>query len=101
RHTRSKRDWSSDVCSSDLLFGQPAKYARFLGLELQFVYHGRLLVVMPQGAALSQNGRVLESAAVSHVSVGRGADGLAATAVALRSEERRVGKESEGGGERT
>src|SRR5438067_3604555 len=21
RHTRSKRDWSSDVCSSDLLFG--------------------------------------------------------------------------------
>src|SRR5699024_11376428 len=22
RHTRSKRDWSSDVCSSDLLIGQ-------------------------------------------------------------------------------
>src|SRR5699024_11818453 len=23
RHTRSKRDWSSDVCSSDLVRGQP------------------------------------------------------------------------------
>src|SRR5207249_7043805 len=22
RHTRSKRDWSSDVCSSDLVFGE-------------------------------------------------------------------------------
>src|SRR5207249_7806196 len=25
RHTRSKRDWSSDVCSSDLAKGQPIK----------------------------------------------------------------------------
>src|SRR5207249_9503165 len=24
RHTRSKRDWSSDVCSSDLILFQPA-----------------------------------------------------------------------------
>src|SRR5699024_4602915 len=24
RHTRSKRDWSSDVCSSDLILGEPA-----------------------------------------------------------------------------
>src|SRR5207249_7802182 len=23
RHTRSKRDWSSDVCSSDLHYGRP------------------------------------------------------------------------------
>src|SRR5437868_8645009 len=25
RHTRSKRDWSSDVCSSDLKFRPPAR----------------------------------------------------------------------------
>src|SRR5699024_12173267 len=34
RHTRSKRDWSSDVCSSDLLCGRPpppAAYARRRG----------------------------------------------------------------------
>jgi len=72
-----------DLGAVPSLFGQPAKYARFLGLELQFVYRGRLLVVMPQGAVLSQNGRVLESAAVSHVSVGPGADGLARAALAL------------------
>src|SRR5699024_11801412 len=28
RHTRSKRDWSSDVCSSDLLFKQNDKVIR-------------------------------------------------------------------------
>src|SRR5699024_11392753 len=38
RHTRSKRDWSSDVCSSDLLLGEgvePAVIARaFAGTEV-------------------------------------------------------------------
>src|SRR5207249_5426806 len=28
RHTRSKRDWSSDVCSSDLRTGRPSRPAR-------------------------------------------------------------------------
>src|SRR5438067_8559481 len=43
RHTRSKRDWSSDVCSSDLLHGLFAGFvagcvmtAEFLGLNLLF-----------------------------------------------------------------
>src|SRR5699024_5038442 len=30
RHTRSKRDWSSDVCSSDLQIPSPATIARLL-----------------------------------------------------------------------
>src|SRR5207249_6542036 len=30
RHTRSKRDWSSDVCSSDLHFASTAKRVIFL-----------------------------------------------------------------------
>src|SRR5206468_6965033 len=39
RHTRSDRDWSSDVCSSDLLLGLYAdpdellKHARVVGLD--------------------------------------------------------------------
>src|SRR5216684_9047472 len=28
RHTRCSRDWSSDVCSSDLLFINPLRYSR-------------------------------------------------------------------------
>src|SRR5699024_11884332 len=31
RHTRSKRDWSSDVCSSDLEFGVPQGRGRVAG----------------------------------------------------------------------
>src|SRR5437868_13105037 len=31
RHTRSKRDWSSDVCSSDLPHGEPHAPARLVG----------------------------------------------------------------------
>src|SRR5699024_11319577 len=29
RHTRSKRDWSSDVCSSDLVSDKPEVLAKF------------------------------------------------------------------------
>lgn len=65
------------------LFGKPAEYARFLGLELQFVYSGRLLVVMPQGLALSRKGRLLTSPAAAKASIGAGADGLARAALAV------------------
>ena len=65
------------------LFGKPAAYARFLGLELQYVYKGRLLVVMPQGAALSLEGRLVSDASVGKARVEAGADGLARTALAL------------------
>src|SRR5699024_6256763 len=34
RHTRSKRDWSSDVCSSDL---QNVRRLKTLGIETQFL----------------------------------------------------------------
>src|SRR5690349_25045885 len=56
RHTRSLRDWSSDVCSSDL---EPRELAlgrlegllgqlRRLDLLAQFVRFGLLLVPLPQ-----------------------------------------------------
>lgn len=65
------------------LFGNPLYYARFLGAELQFLYSGKLLVVMPQGAALSQRGKLLANPAVLHARVGRGTDGLVRTATGL------------------
>src|SRR5699024_12099460 len=37
RHTRSKRDWSSDVCSSDL-----TPYRNFLLVELRKILHQRI-----------------------------------------------------------
>ncbi len=44
-----------DLGSVPSLFGQPAAYAKFLGLELSFVYKGPLLVVMPTGFGFSEN----------------------------------------------
>src|SRR5439155_11165503 len=39
------------------LWGQPQRYAQFLGQELYFVYRGRLLVVMPNGYGISRAGK--------------------------------------------
>src|SRR5699024_11905318 len=46
RHTRSKRDWSSDVCSSDLIAtSQPDFFIRFCGLPRRYfkcLWHNRI-----------------------------------------------------------
>lgn len=42
----------SDLGSVTALWRQPQSYAQFLGEELSLVFHGRLLVVMPDGFGL-------------------------------------------------
>src|SRR5690606_40746196 len=95
RHTRFSRDWSSDVCSSDLPFahgigkaGLPQRHAAFAVMVV--------LVVATVSEVLHQlRGRVADvhrhllGAVLAHVGL-RLAPGL------VRSEERRVGKESRG-----
>jgi hypothetical protein len=73
----------ADLGGVPILFGKPTDYARFLGTELQFVYTGRLLIVMPQGAALAERGRLVANAAVVRAIVGSGGNGLARTAITL------------------
>ena len=73
----------TDLGAVPSLYGRPKAYARFLGMELQFVYPGLLLVVMPQGAALSEGGRLVPNASVEHAKVQRSEDGLARAALAL------------------
>jgi hypothetical protein len=68
------------------LFGNPVYYARFLDAELQFLYSGRLLVVMPQGAGLAQGGRAIADNSVVAAKPGPGGDGLAETAAQLVDE---------------
>jgi hypothetical protein len=48
-----------DMGAVTVLFKKPKQYARFLGTELSFVYKGRLLVVMPNGLAVSRDGKPL------------------------------------------
>src|SRR3712207_7163661 len=80
RHTRYWRDWSSDVCSSDLAPGQPVP----IDLTARYLYGA-------PGADLSVTGEIAVTAAS-----GSGIKGLEGYTVGLddeRSEERRVGKE--------
>src|SRR5699024_11990616 len=84
RHTRSKRDWSSDVCSSDLIFRNitsPMATRRRPRHEwptrTTSVRSSVLLRVLSMGSPSSERKQV-DTAGDAHD---------------LRSEERRVGKE--------
>jgi hypothetical protein len=68
------------------LFGNPNYYARFLGAELTFLYSGKLLVVMPQGAALSERGKLLANPVVLHAHIGADPDGAVRSATGLYRE---------------
>lgn len=65
------------------LFGKPHAYAKFLGVELSFVYHGTLLIVMPQGFGVYDNGRSVatQQRLLRRIPVQPGPDGLATSAV--------------------
>src|SRR2546422_2232858 len=80
RHTRCSRDWSSDVCSSDLLTLKNVTYSD------QGVYS--LLVSNQFGVAISSN-MTVTVAPLSITNQPRSQDALSGS----RSEERRVGKE--------
>src|SRR5699024_11967246 len=90
RHTRSKRDWSSDVCSSDLL--------EILGGGVQ------------EHRLVQRRGRLgMQDPEEVPAPVGRPDQGVVVDVPGLigrrggieeRSEERRVGKEGRGGGAR-
>src|SRR5207249_7697620 len=89
RHTRSKRDWSSDVCSSDL--------------DFELCYQGETSEDVQRGlndgsfGMADETGRMMNAALAEGVARGLGAGrALGERALAFpnkRSEERRVGKE--------
>jgi hypothetical protein len=48
-----------DLGSISSLDRKPKQYARFLGAELTLVYHGPLLIVMPNGFGIARAGKAL------------------------------------------
>jgi hypothetical protein len=72
-----------DMGGVTILYEKPKQYARFLGQELALIYKKRLLVVMPNGLAVSANGKLAprEQAVVDRIQP-PGTDGrtLASTA---------------------
>jgi hypothetical protein len=75
---------SADMGSVTELWHQPQTYSRFLGQELSYIYRGVLLVVMPNGSAVTEvspHGPTGPGAA-SAVQAPPGVQGLAAVAMA-------------------
>jgi len=73
----------SDLGAIPSLFNRPAEYAKFLGTELQFIYVGPLLIVMPSGFGIYDGGRTTaaEDAVLARLKVGGAtADELTASA---------------------
>src|SRR5690606_40676347 len=83
RHTRFSRDWSSDVCSSDLQQLVTSLQTRIAHQDQQIQAQAQQL--QAQSQSLAQITVAPASATTVPVAV--------APAVKLRSEERRVGKE--------
>jgi hypothetical protein len=73
---------SYDLGAVTSLWRRPRTYARFLAAELEFVYKGRLLVVMPNGFGFAdrRHSPAPEYARLAAVPIGPGSAGLAAAA---------------------
>src|SRR5690606_39937812 len=84
RHTRFSRDWSSDVCSSDLEYGVDRK-TFYLMLK-------RMNVSIPPGLILPR----FQELIYFHLDKPKKSF-FATVGLPLRSEERRVGKERRSG----
>src|SRR5690606_40991854 len=81
RHTRFSRDWSSDVCSSDLW-----RFLSYYKMPVMFNAKSKVLKVL----------RFLKNKLINISFIDEGAsigESSIITASSLRSEERRVGKE--------
>jgi hypothetical protein len=77
--------WSNyDMGSVTSLWRKPRTYAKFLGLELGFVYKQRLLIVMPSGFGFNwpKHSPVSEYSLLSKIRIPPGATGLLAAATA-------------------
>jgi len=75
-----------DLGAVPSLWRKPKTYARFLGQELFFVYKGRLLVVMPNGMAVSRAGKpYARGQRVVDALPKPGADGAALATAATRA----------------
>jgi hypothetical protein len=74
---------AADLGSVTELWHQPQTYARFLGQELSLVYHGPLLVIMPNGFGLESlnSAAPANPSALAGVRIQAGGAGLATVAL--------------------
>src|SRR3546814_11682697 len=83
-------DWSSDVCSSDLLLAAAFDLERGIALHIGAPQHQHSGIEDAEGSALA----IVEQPEIGRAKLGGGRFvGAARKSAARRSEERRVGKE--------
>src|SRR5205085_2969594 len=93
RHTRFDCDWSSDVCSSDLIIvHDPRKITKFVATGANTIVAGRASNGSRVRAVFTRIGGEIGRAAIEHFAE-RIAELETITCKDRRSEERRVGKE--------
>src|SRR5207249_8392274 len=91
RHTRSKRDWSSDVCSSDLLFSK--EIATIYGIGFTVVLFLLFTISERVNARKSKEKKAGLEEFNLDMRAEVGSNTVHARPGSVRSEERRVGKE--------
>src|SRR5207302_7266544 len=98
RHTRFSRDWSSDVCSSDLAAAAaiPWRVLMLFASALAVCGGGIVIALVGDGPYVASSAP-FDPAAIARVFADRGTR-LATLGYLGRSEERRVGREGRCGG---
>ena len=81
----------ADLGSITELWGRPAEYASFLGEELSLTYRGVLLVVMPNGFGLYQQGGAVSHYRAAIAGIGRHPGGAGLALAALTAVQRLAG----------
>jgi hypothetical protein len=78
-----------DLGSVPILYGDPQKYADFLGQELFYYYKHKVLVVMPNGYGIYDNGHstVADRAVLAKVAPAKAVNGDVLTAAGTRAVE--------------
>src|SRR5690606_40293822 len=92
RHTRFSRDWSSDVCSSDLVAPDGVGLAEFRAVVVEHLLRHRGLPADP-GDVLATGGSTAAVGELARTLPPGGRVAVEEPGYQRRSEERRVGKE--------
>src|SRR5699024_11977736 len=93
RHTSSKRDWSSDVCSSDLENGPEPNWQEPAGRCAARIFAMRKPVIAALHGAATGAGITITLSADYRIATTDARFGFVFTRRGIRSEERRVGTE--------
>src|SRR5699024_12224621 len=96
RHTRSKRDWSSDVCSSDLL----SEEMRILYVALTRAKEKLIITGFAKKEKIEKIEENTEKYEDLNIMLLQKAKSYLEWLMLIRSEERRVGKEGRNRGEK-